>query len=90
LIGHGSWVAANEGVFVAQGWRTAETMQTPRRGHRREDCRRDRIVSIIDPRNAASAKVAERLGERRTGVQFTPFREPCDVWDMRREDWRAA
>lgn len=47
----------------------------------------DRIVSVIDPRNEASRKVAERLGERRTGERFTPFRDPCDVWEMRREDW---
>lgn len=47
----------------------------------------DRIVSIIDPRNAASQAVAERLGERRTGERFTPFRDPCEVWELRRE-WR--
>src|SRR5687768_8581678 len=46
-----------------------------------------RIVSTIDPRNTASRKVAERLGERLTGERFTPFREPCDIWEMRREDW---
>lgn len=50
----------------------------------------ERIVSIIDPRNEATRKVAERLGERPTGEQFTPFRDPCDVWEMRREDWSAA
>jgi RimJ/RimL family protein N-acetyltransferase len=48
-----------------------------------------RIVSIIDPRNAASRRVAERLGERRTAETFTPFRDPCDVWELRREDWPA-
>jgi len=46
----------------------------------------DRIVSIIHPDNEASRKVAERLGQRRTGERFTPFRDPCDVWEMRRED----
>jgi RimJ/RimL family protein N-acetyltransferase len=50
----------------------------------------DRIVSIIDPRNAASQAVAERLGERRTGERFTPFRDPCDIWEIRREDWPGA
>ena len=50
----------------------------------------DRIVSTIDPRNRASQCVAERLGERRMGERFTPFREPCDVWEMRREDWPAS
>lgn len=47
----------------------------------------DRIISIIDPRNVASRRVAERLGERRTGKLFTPFRDPCDVWEICREDW---
>lgn len=47
----------------------------------------DRIVSVIDPRNSASRKVAERLGERLTGELFTPFRDPCDVWELRREEW---
>lgn len=37
-----------------------------------------------------SRRVAERLGERRTDELFTPFREPRDVWEMRREDWPAA
>lgn len=46
-----------------------------------------RIVSVIDPRNAPSRKVAERLGQRRTGERFTPFRDPCDVWEIRRDHW---
>lgn len=50
----------------------------------------DRIVSIIDPRNAASQAVAERLGQRRTEEQFTPFQHACDIWEIRREDWPAA
>ena len=49
----------------------------------------DRIVSIIHPLNVASRRLAERLGERRTAELFTPFREPCDIWEMRREDWLA-
>lgn len=49
----------------------------------------DRIVSIIHPLNLASWRVAERIGERRTEERFTPFREPCDIWEMRREDWLA-
>ena len=36
----------------------------------------DRIVSIIHPQNLASQRVAERLGERRTGGAFHAFREP--------------
>ena len=47
----------------------------------------ERIVSIIDPRNQASRRVAERLGERPTGERFTPFRDPCDIWEIRRSDW---
>jgi len=49
----------------------------------------ERVVSLIDPRNLASRRVAQRLGERRTDAQFTPFHIPCDVWELRREDWRA-
>ncbi len=47
----------------------------------------DRIISIIHPDNAGSRGVAERLGERRTGEAFTPFREPCDIWEMERSRW---
>jgi RimJ/RimL family protein N-acetyltransferase len=50
---------------------------------------RERVVSIIDPRNLASIRVAERLGHRRTGETFTPLRAPCDIWEIRREDWPA-
>ena len=48
----------------------------------------ERIISVIDPRNHASRKVAERLGERRTGETFAPFGHPCDVWELPREEWR--
>ena len=47
----------------------------------------DRVISIIHPLNVASQRVAERVGERRTAEHFTPFREPCDIWELRREDW---
>jgi RimJ/RimL family protein N-acetyltransferase len=47
----------------------------------------DRIISLIRPENAASRRVATRLGERRTEERFAPFDEPCDIWEMRREDW---
>lgn len=47
----------------------------------------DRIVSIIHPQNVASQRVAERVGERRTDETFTPFRETCDIWELRRDDW---
>jgi RimJ/RimL family protein N-acetyltransferase len=49
-----------------------------------------RIISLIHPDNLASQRVAERLGERRTGEQFAPFRDPCDIWEMRRDDWRDS
>ncbi len=50
----------------------------------------ERIVSLIDPRNAASQRVATRLGERRTAERFAPFGIPCDIWEIRREDWRRG
>ncbi len=49
----------------------------------------DRIVSIIHPDNQPSQRLAERVGERRTGERFTPFRDTCDIWELRREDWLA-
>ena len=49
-----------------------------------------RIVSIIDPRNDASRRVAERLGERRTDEQFAPFGAPCDIWELTEADWRTG
>ncbi|HEX8215416.1 MAG TPA: GNAT family N-acetyltransferase [Allosphingosinicella sp.] len=48
-----------------------------------------RIISIIHPDNEASRRVAQRLGERRTQEQFSPFAEPCDVWELAREHWSA-
>lgn len=50
----------------------------------------ERIVSIIHPHNVASRRVAESVGERRTAELFTPFREPCEVWELRRENWRPS
>ncbi len=50
----------------------------------------DRIVSLIDPLNLASRRLAERLGERRTADRFAPFGDPCDVWEIGREQWRAG
>jgi hypothetical protein len=44
------------------------------------------VVSLIDPRNAAGQRVAERLGERRTGERFAPLGEPCDIWEIGRGD----
>jgi RimJ/RimL family protein N-acetyltransferase len=50
----------------------------------------ERIISTIDPRNQASRRVAERLGQRLTAERFAPFRDPCDIWELRREDWSTA
>ena len=50
----------------------------------------DRVISIIHPDNVASQRVAERIGERRTAERFTPFREVCEIWELRRKDWRPA
>ena len=49
-----------------------------------------RIVSIIDPRNAASRRVAERLGERRTAELFAPFADDCEVWELSRAEWAPS
>lgn len=40
-----------------------------------------RIISIIHPENVSSQRLARRLGERRSGEQFAPFGEPCDIWE---------
>lgn len=50
----------------------------------------DRIISVIDPRNTPSQRVAQRLGERRTTETFAPFAEPCDVWEISRSEWYEA
>jgi RimJ/RimL family protein N-acetyltransferase len=50
----------------------------------------ERVISIIHPENVASQRVAERVGEQRTAERFTPFREPADVWELRRDDWLAS
>jgi RimJ/RimL family protein N-acetyltransferase len=47
----------------------------------------DRLVSIIDPRNVESQRVATRLGEACTAEEFTPFLDPCEVWELPREAW---
>jgi RimJ/RimL family protein N-acetyltransferase len=50
----------------------------------------ERIISLIHPDNEASQRVAIALGERRTAAQFAPFHDSCDIWEMRRDDWRAG
>ena len=43
----------------------------------------ERLISLIRPGNAASARVAERLGMRRVGVE-TLYDEPIDVYGVSR------
>jgi RimJ/RimL family protein N-acetyltransferase len=43
----------------------------------------DPILSLIHPLNAASQRLAARLGGRRTSRQFAPFDELCDIWELR-------
>ncbi|HEX8929617.1 MAG TPA: GNAT family N-acetyltransferase [Actinomycetota bacterium] len=49
-----------------------------------------RIVSLIHAENAASRRVAEKLGERRSGEIFSPLGEPCEVWEMGRVAWSGS
>ncbi|MBR7835644.1 GNAT family N-acetyltransferase [Actinospica durhamensis] len=67
--GHGYATEAAE-AFLAWGWRTLGI---------------DRITSLIDPRNAASARVAERLGFRAGALEqrFEPARDMI-VYELRR------
>lgn len=46
------------------------------------------IVSAIDPGNAASIRVAERIGERYLR-QGTLNAKPCLIYGMTREEWRT-
>lgn len=44
----------------------------------------ERFVSLIHPDNAASVRVAEKIGMRPTGATFTPGTTPLDIWEKRR------
>lgn len=68
---------AVEAARAAIAW-TFEQLQPPR------------IVSVIDPRNLPSRRVAERLGQERTGESFAPFGQRCDLWALTAEGWAAA
>lgn len=50
---------------------------------------RDRVISLIRPANAASVRVAERLGERLEGSAELHGGEVL-VYGLTREDWLAA
>jgi RimJ/RimL family protein N-acetyltransferase len=52
----------------------------------------DEVIHCISPANAASARVAERLGSRRRGSAYLPApfdSEPVDIWGQTRAEWRA-
>lgn len=79
-----AWALAPE----ARGRGYAEEAARAAIGWSFERFRLDRIISLIHPRNSASQRVARRIGEHRTAERFAPFGEPCDVWEIRRENWR--
>ena len=50
------------------------------------------VIHSIDPANAASRKLAARLGSRNRGPgQLPPPHEhaPCDLWGQTRAEWKA-
>jgi RimJ/RimL family protein N-acetyltransferase len=48
-----------------------------------------RVISLIRPENAASIRVAERLGEWPDG-QVEVFGHPALVYAIRRDQWLAG
>lgn len=52
----------------------------------------ERAVHLIDADNAASVRVAEKLGSRRIGHEpsLAGIGEPCDIYGQTREAWRAS
>lgn len=51
----------------------------------------DRLISVIDPRNAASQAVATRLGETRgetTSIVFMGKTFAADIWSIARTEWQ--
>lgn len=53
----------------------------------------DRMISLIDPRNLASQKVAARLGESRGESREIPYGGKiftAEVWSISREAWRRG
>lgn len=49
------------------------------------------VIHCIDPGNAASVRVAERLGSRRRGSGRLPepFDAPVEIWGQTRDEWRS-
>lgn len=53
-----------------------------------EDMKRDHVISLIDPQNTASIKVARRLGEQPQG-KTEVFGKEVIVYGISREQWQA-
>ncbi len=51
----------------------------------------DEVIHCIEPANAASIRVAKRLGARRrgTGRLPEPLDAPVEIWGQTRDEWRA-
>jgi RimJ/RimL family protein N-acetyltransferase len=50
------------------------------------------VIHCIDPDNAPSARVAERLGSARRGSAYLPApfdNTPVEIWGQSRTQWRA-
>lgn len=98
-------LAGRIGCFEPEGWPGFElgyVLARPFWGHgyateageaalryARETLGRDRIISLIDPRNAASIRVAERLGAVADGMVDLSGR-PARVYAYPRDDSRVA
>lgn len=48
-----------------------------------------RFISVIEPSNANSQRVAEKLCMRNTGEVFELFGKKLDIWEMPRNRWEA-
>jgi RimJ/RimL family protein N-acetyltransferase len=49
-----------------------------------DEMKRTRVISLIDPQNAASIRVAEKIGERLTDERFTTGGHEVLVYEARR------
>lgn len=54
-----------------------------------EDMDRNHVISLIDPNNTGSIRVAERLGEKVEGTTEL-FNREILIYGIDRSDWRAA
>ncbi len=93
------------GPYYPAGWPGLELTWTIRRsswgqGYATEGARvalacvfdemaRDRVISLIRPQNAASLRVAEKLGQRLQG-RMDLHGEEALVYGIRREEWRQS